>query len=208
MKMQSKALALVAAGMLTVLALPASAQQKFAVDGQGGIAMPAGRLADVTDLGPNFGLQVSYRLRPALAINLFGDLDLLSGDELAAGVTAPDFRLWHYGLGLHADMLPRRMQKWSLGGSLGIGATTFASDEFGPTAARDTYKHTYFTTSGGLRLGYSVTPNVTTFVGGKAYFMITDEKDTEALAALDPDRIKTFGSAWTFPVTAGLNVRL
>jgi hypothetical protein len=192
-----------------VLAPGAAAQQRFSVESQGGITLPASRLAHLTSAGPNVGLTLAYHVRPSLTLSLVGDVDFLNGERLESATRAPDMRLWHYGLGLEKQLRPAGVRRLAVAANLGAGATTFASDEFAAGSAnpRD-FKHTYFTTSGGLRVGYTVSGKVTTFVGGRAYWMNTDKEDTAALAALDPDRVKAFDSAWTVPVVAGINVKL
>lgn len=193
------------------LALPSglAAQQRFSLESQGGITLPASRLADVASAGPNVGLKLAYQVRSSLTVNLVGDVDFLNGERLQSATRAPDMRLWHYGLGVEKQLLPAGMRKVSVAANLAAGATTFASDEFaaGSGGLRD-FNHTYFTTSGGLRVGYTLSRKITTFVGGRAYWMNTDKEDTAAFAALDPDRVRAFDSAWAIPVVAGVNVKL
>lgn len=193
---------------LLVVPGAALAQSRFSVESQGGVALPASRLADLTDAGANVGLQFAYHVRPTVTLNLIGDVDFLNGQRLSNSARSPDMRLWHYGLGVEKRFKPAGMKKVSIAASLGAGATTFASDEFGATSSRRDFNQTYFSTNGGLRLGYAVNRSVTTFVGSKAYWMNTDRKDTAALAALDPASVKSFSSAWTIPVVAGVNVKL
>ena len=187
-------------------------EKKFMLESAGGIALPASRLADVADPGPNVGLQLGYSINRRLALNLLGDVDFLNGADVSAGTQAPDMRLWHYGAGLEANLLRpvagRSANRWSLRANIGLGATTFNSDRFSAGNAEQDFNHTYFTTGGGLRIGYAVTPRFTTYVGSRAYWMAMDKGDTEALAALNPAKIRPFDSGWTFPVTAGFSWRM
>ncbi len=203
---------LTTAGLFALLAWSTQieAQQRLIVGTEGGVALPASRLATLTDAGPSFGVKVGYRVHPRITVNVLGDLDVLNGASLTA-VSAPDMRLWHYGAGVEAGLLPARVKRWSLNTGIGIGATTFDSDRFvvDPSSnERSDFSHTYFTTTGSVKLGYDVNRRLTTYVGGKAFWMNTDRDDTAELAALDPSRAKAFSSAWTFPVTAGLNYKL
>ncbi len=188
----------------------AVAQQKVIVGTEGGVALPASRLAKLTDAGPSFGLKVGYQVHPRIAVNVLGDVDVLNGATLTAA-RAPDMRLWHYGAGVEAGLLPASAKRWSLNAGIGIGATTFDSDKFVIDPDDDTrsgFSETYFTTTGSVRVGYAVNRRLTTYIGSKAFWMATDREDTAMLAALDPTRAKAFSSAWTFPVTAGLNYKL
>ncbi len=195
--------------VLLVGAGQATAQQKLMFDSEGGVAFPTSKLAKLTDAGPSFGIKVGYQVHPRIAFNIMGDVDVLNGAELT-GVRAPDMRLWHYGAGLEAGLLPANVKRWSIRTNLGLGATTFDSDEFvtGPGSSVGDFSHTYFTTTGGVKLGYAVNRKLTTYVSGKAHWMATNREDTEVLAALDPSKAKTFNNAWTFPVTAGFNLKI
>jgi hypothetical protein len=93
------AIGAMAAGAMLLLGLPGGAaaqavDQPWAVEGRGGISVPAGDLADVFDVGPSFGLRVGYRVHPRVTLRVDGDVGILSGaDDLATGAEAPDTRL-------------------------------------------------------------------------------------------------------------------
>lgn len=193
---------------MAAICMPAglAGQGRVSLEGQGGISLPTGRLADLVEAGPNAGLQLAYRVSPRVALNLDGDVDLLNGVRLDPELRAPDLRLWRYGGGLSADLLPRG--RWSLVTSAGAGVTRFSSDEFTPPGSTEQkFQHTYFTSNAGLKLGYALGPRVTTYVGARGVWAAADETDSEALAALDPARLRPFGSSVTVPVTVGLNVK-
>lgn len=188
-------------------------EKKFSVESAAGITLPASSLGDIADPGPNVGLQVGYAVSRRLALNVIGDVDFLNGAGLSAGAQAPDMRLWHYGAGLDASLLQagaaaRWPKRWSLRANIGVGATTFDTDKFSVGAQERSFNHTYFTTGGGLRLGYAVSSRLNTYVSSRAYWMAMNKKDTEVLAALDPDKVRAFDSGWTFPVTAGFSLRM
>lgn len=188
-------------------------EKKFTVESAAGITLPASSLGDIADPGPNVGLQLGYAVTRRLALNVIGDVDFLNGAGLSAGAQAPDMRLWHYGAGLDASLLrpsgvARSPKRWSLRANIGVGATTFDSDKFSVGAQERSFNHTYFTTGGGLRLGYSVSSRLNTYISSRAYWMAMDKNHTEALAALDPDKVRAFDSGWTFPVTAGFSLRM
>ena len=182
-------------------------QGKVSFEGQGGVALPAGRLADFVDPGLNTGLGLTYQLSPRVALVVDGGVDVLNGVVLGGQARAPDMRLWRYGGGVAANVLP--VGRWSLVTSLGAGATRFSSDEFSPpgTAEPRTFEHTYFTSNAGLKLGYGLGSRITTYVGARGVWAAASQSDTEALAELDPASLRPFGSAITVPVTVGLNLR-
>lgn len=199
--------ALVAGTLLT--AAGASAQQRLTVEGRGGVAVPAGRLADLTDVGPNMGVQIGYPMGGRLAVNLEGDLDLLQGAKLTSS-TAPDMRLWRYGAGLEAKLIePRgRNERWTVTSNLAVGATTVDSEQFlvPNTTTRRDFTHTYFTSGVGMRVGYAMNSRLSAQLGARAHWMSTSSKDTQVLRSLDPARLKAFSSAWTLPITLGLHI--
>lgn len=209
MMVQSRADVILLMAAIAAIGLPAglAGQGRVSFEGQGGISMPTGRLADVVDPGPNAGVQLAYRVSPRVALNLDGDVDLFSGVRLDSEIRAPDMRLWRYGGGLSADLLPS--SRWSLVTSAGAGVTRFSSDEFTVQGSTEEqrFRHTYFTSNAGLKLGYALGPRVTTYVGARGVWSAVDETDSEALAALDPTRLRPFGSSVTVPVTVGVNVK-
>lgn len=185
-----------------------AAQQKISFEGQAGVAVPTGNLGTLTDPGANLGLQVGYALSPRVALNLDGNVDLLNGARAAGGETAPDLRLWRYGLGLAGDLLPS--ERWALVASAGAGVGRVSSGSFtrpGSSTA-ESLSETYFTSNAGLKLGYAVSPRVMTYVGARGFVTAADEADTEALASLDPTRFRAFGSAISVPVTLGMNIKV
>jgi hypothetical protein len=178
------------------------------VQSEGGISIPASQLGKLADAGPAVGAQLGYWLSPRVALRLGGQIDLLDGARVSESVVGPDLRLWHYSAGVEANLLPSA-RRWSLFAGAGLGATTFDSDEFVvDPGVEDEFRETYFTADAGLRLGYLFSPRFTAFVGTRAFLSATDEEDTGRLALVDPTVLEPFGTAWTFPVTAGLTVRI
>lgn len=200
------ALALVALG--AVCPTGGTAQQRVVFDGQGGISIPAGRLGTITDPGPNVGVQIGYLVSPRVALNVDGNVDLLNGARLSGGAKAPDLRQWRYSLGVAADFLPA--DRWALIGNLGAGIGRFSSDEFtaAGSAGQQKFAQSYFSTHAGLKLGYALSRNVTTYLGARTVLTAASETDTRMLADLDPEVFEPFGSAWSVPVSVGLNVKL
>lgn len=207
MKHQTLALALAVAALLGSTS-QAAAQHKLSIEGRGGIAIPASDLADLEDIGPTFGLGLSYSLSPRIALRIDGDVDLLSGvDSDGSGPEAPDMNIYHYNAGLTFRLLNPDTNRWALDANLGAGLSTLDADSFELGGETVDFSETYFTANGGLKLGYEITPRVSVFLGGQAYLIFADEEDTAVFSLLRDD-VEPFDTAWTFPVTVGLAIRI
>lgn len=208
--------ALAVAVALIPLDTPAQAQMagdtgKWSVDARGGIAVPAGDLADAVDVGPTFGLGVAYRIHPRVSIRVDGDLDIYSGADVATTVgelELPDLNLWHYNAGVAVELTEPGASPWDVTVNLGAGATTFDGDAFTTSggATVEGITETYFTGNGGLKIGYDVHESVNLYAGGQWYLAFTDEEDT---AALTDGTLQTegFDTASSLPLTLGVKVK-
>jgi len=150
----------------------------WTIDGRGGIAVPAGDLADlaVEGVGPTFGLGVGYYVHPRVALRIDGDVDFLSGDEGTGGATGPDITLFHYNAGAEVELTRPGAGPWDV------------------------------TANGGLKVGHDVNRNVNVFVGGQWYLQFTEEADTQPVAEL-AGLTESFDSASTIPLYAGLKLK-
>jgi hypothetical protein len=188
--------------------VPAFAQgQRLLVESHGGLAVPAARLADLTDVGPSFGLGVAYEVAPRVSLFASGDLDLLDGADLGNGTRAPDLRLWHYRAGVQLHLVRPEVSRWTVMADLGLGATTIDSERFAVAGEDRDFRETYFSTHGGIRFGYAFGPRVTGFLGGRVNLAFADEDETRVFADLNPEAVRAFDRAWTVPLLAGVNVR-
>ncbi len=154
--------------LVAALGVPslAQAQGQWSVQGRAGIAIPAGDLSDVQDLGPSFGAGAAYWFRDRLAVRADLDVDLLSGADNPLGGEFEDITLYHYNAGVEYDLMPPGQSQWKVHANAGIGATTSDSD-----AASETD----FSLNGGAKVGYAVTPRVHVFGGARAYVIFADE---------------------------------
>ncbi len=196
-------------GLTTMIKpLDAHAQQRFSLEGRGGIAVPASDLADLEDVGANVGVGLAYNLSPRLALRLDASVDLLSGDDSQGpGPAVPDMNVYHYNLGLGYALLNPKTTNWTLDTNVGAGGSTIDLDEFTVSGVPVDFSETYFSLNGGLKLGYNLSPSVNLFIGSQAYLMFTDEQDTALLSVLSPELDPAgFDTAWTFPVTAGFAI--
>ncbi len=192
--------------MLALLAgltlLPSAAMAQLNFEARGGAGIPAGDLADLTDVGGTAGAGIGYWVHPRVNLRLDGDVDILTAAE-SGGL--PDLRLWHYNGGIEASLLDRSRTRWKLLTNVGAGATTIDSDEFGGTDLT----RTYFALNGGLKVGYDVSDNVNFFVGGQAYLTFADEDDLRPLSTLAPElNGANIDQLWSFPVYAGIRFTL
>lgn len=199
--------------LFTLLAVggvsPAIAQDRFAIDARGGVAVPASAVADLEDVGASVGIGFSYALSPRIAVRLDGDVDILSGtDSEVSGSSAPDMNIYHYGAGLGVAIFDPARSRWAVDLNVGAGASTFDVDTFPADGSTVDFSETYFTTSGGLAIGYDVSQGVNVFIRGQAYLAFTDEEDTAVFAdvssEIDP---AGFDTAWTIPITGGVAFR-
>jgi len=180
-----------------LLALPtfASAQgtpeTKLTFDSRGGIALPAGRLADATVPGASMGAMIGYQVNRRVSLFGAGDLGLLRGKKLdGATEREPGLNLWQYSGGAEVNLLDPDRTRWGVLASLGAGATTFDSKVEGAVT------RTRFATNGGVRLAYRLGMRADAFLGGQSYLIFTDEE------------LQGARTNWVFPVSAGLKIRV
>lgn len=206
-------------GVTLFLGVPATAHAQnageWSIDGRGGIAVPAGDLADLSSVGGNAALGLAYWVTPRVALRVDGSVDFLTGrDASEEGILVsevPDMTLWHYVGGVELRLTPPRETRWDVTVNVEGGAATVDTDDHPLLAAAPdgdlSFTETYFSANGGLDVGYRVSPHVSVFVGGQAYLVATDDQDTRVFSdfssAVDPDG---FSSAWTFPVQGGVSV--
>lgn len=210
-------------GLIAVMAalvawLPgqADAQQVgVAVDGYGGIAVPASDIGDFQNYGPSFGLGVEYMVTDRFFVRGSGAMNLLRGqeeDEISALFAAPDMTLLHYTAGIGARLSPPDETNWDVSLSLEAGGTNVSTDDF-PDAATPPedgpdFSATYFTLSPGLRVGYIFNDRVNVFVRSQPHFAFADTEDTAVFTQFDVEVADNgFESIWEVPLTGGLQVK-
>jgi len=198
----------VLAALSVVRPVDAAAQDKLTVDARGGVAVPASDLADLFDVGPSVGVGLAYRLTSRVSLRLDGDVDILNGAS-GPGGDGPDMNIYHYNAGVAVNLIGADTRGWNVDVNVGAGASTFDSDSFQVNGTIRDFSETYFTTNGGVRVGYDVSRSLNVFVGGQAYLMVTDDSDTAVFAQINPAADPNgFDTAWTFPITAGVALHL
>lgn len=222
---------LIAAAAVLLACLPGRTQAQqvgFAVDGFGGIAVPASNVRDFQSFGPSFGLGVEYLITDRLFVRGSGAADLLSGrdstelDGPPGGLNAPDMTLVHYTAGLGLHLTPPDETNWDVSVSLEAGATSVSTDDFPdaatppgqfveegetPTDEAD-FSETYVALSPGLRVGYVFNERYHVFFRSQPHFAFAESERTAAFAQFDdaiPDN--GFEDIWNVPVTAGIQVK-
>lgn len=171
-----------------------------------GPSMPAGDLAEVTDVGPSIGADVAFWINDHFAVTVDASSDMLRGDERSAAL--PDVQLHHYGAGLEADIMPRTSPvSFTLIG--GGGATTVQTNmiESSEPSTPDHIAQTYFGVNAGAEAGYEVSDNIALALRGGAYFAFTDALDLSPLSDLSPN-VDGFDSMVTLPLTLQVEVGL
>jgi len=210
-KISRRMAALSIAALITIGSpIAAHAQSRISVDARGGVAVPASDLADLEDVGASLGIGFAYALSSRVSLRIDGDADILSGsDSGVSGSSAPDLNIFHYGGGVAVSLLEPGSSRWNLAVNVGAGAATFDSDTFSANGVSQDFSETYFSTNGGLRIGYDLSSRVNLYASGQAYLMFTDDADTaifgQVSSEVDPSG---FDTAWTIPLTAGLAIQL
>lgn len=168
------------------LAAPAAAQVDL--NARAGVAVPTFDIADAADPGFVFGGGVALWLSERLAARANVDFGSHPGAEVG-GVAGPDIDVNHYiaGLGL---LLTDPASPFYISVNAGAGLLTFNPDVDGADS------NSYFAINAGAELGYWLSPGLSIFASPQGDIAFSDE-----------DELGT-GSAWVWPFTAGLKVRL
>lgn len=209
----------VAAALLAWLPGQAAGQDVgAAVDGWGGVAIPASNLSEFQDFGPSFGLGFEYLVTDRVFVRASGAADLHSGSDAEdldgppGGLAPPDMTLIHFGAGVGVRLVPADASNWDVSLSVEAGGTSVTTDDFPEGATlpegETDYSETFFAVSPGLRVGYVFADRFNLFFRSQPHFAFPESEDTEVFAQFDDD-IPTggFEDIWNLPVTAGLQVQ-
>jgi len=167
------------------------------LEGRGGIAIPIGDLADVANVGADFGLKASYFFSPYFEVRGDGEVEILPGKG-----SAPNMRLWHYTVGPGVKLTDASVTPWSVIINGGLGITTIDTDHFQGNSFNDTY----FALNFGAKVGYDVTRQVDIFVSSIGYITFANKNSTRFFAGIPGG--KAFDTVFSLPVTAGVTVRI
>lgn len=213
-------LAMIAMAAMVAAPAPAAAQSAsppISFEGRAGIAIPAGAMADLADVGPAFGIGAAYEVRPRVAIRLDADLGLYGGSDFDAAAAeqsiGPDVNLWHLTASAEVDLTdPAAGMPWRVTATGGLGATVFDADPFdeavdnprtGEEDVRE-FDETYLTLASGLKAAYRVAPRLEAYGSLQWFLAFADEDDTAVFTELSGTEVSPFSTVSSFPLTVGV----
>jgi hypothetical protein len=173
-----------------------------------GIVQPIASSADYFELGPSLSLDVLYPLSDRLGVNLDLGWDYLNATDIYA---TPTTNLWRYRVGLEAGLGDQDggLQLKALGA---VGATTVKSHEFWIASRRpytfegETINETALTASGGLRLGFQTSDEISWWLTGKLNWFPINELNQDALRELARNQLDPLGSSLNAAITLGVTL--
>lgn len=199
--------ALLTATLLLPAGVDAQERGDWSIDGSAGVGVPGGDLGNLWETGANVAFGIGYEVHPRvdLRANWSGDFLTVDGDrelgELDEAV--PDLDIFHYTAGVEVQVTPPTDSPWDITVNADAGAATLNSLNFpeGPLEGED-FSETYFTTNGGVKVGYQVSSSLDLFTRAQAHLVLTDEEDTD-LFTLSPELEEGFDTAVTYPIQLG-----
>lgn len=179
-------LAVAALAVTTLGAEPLAAQEPSGVfvEGRVGAVVPTFDIADVATTGPAFGATVGYQATPRIV--LMGEFDYGMHEDEATGTV--DINTLHYIAKVGYSLTGPRERGWEALVNLGAGAVTFDAD--------GGESNTYFAINAGAKIAYNFSPRLAVVVSPQGDIAFTDEDETGS------------SSAWVWPLTAGLRLKL
>ena len=211
---------------LAPLAAPTEAAAQTApppisFEARAGVAIPAGAVADLVDVGPAFGVGAAYEVKPRVAIRLDGDVAFYGGSDFdavaAEQAVGPDVNLWHVTASAEVDLTePAAGTPWRITATGGLGATVFDADRFdegvdNPRTGEDDVREfdaTYLTLATGLKAAYRVAPRLEAYGGLQWFLAFADEDETAVFTELSGTEVSPFSTVSSFPLTVGVRASL
>jgi hypothetical protein len=191
-----------------VFAIPSAgltqpATGKVSLDLRGGVAIPAGNMATITDVGGSFGASALWNFHPNWAIRAdFDYLGLNKGEDSFGVLLSPPQDLMFFGGSFEVNFNGPRYQDMPFTFMLNAGAGMMqmkVDDTYDAGHPANGFDQSYLAFQGGAKIGYQVAPWINIFVNGTAYFIIMDAADTPVFGF-------TFNNGWVIPVTAGVRL--
>ncbi len=198
---------------LAVLAIPSDgwgqATGKLSFDARAGVAIPAGEMEKITDIGGIAGASLAWNFSPNWAIRAdFDYIKLDDGTDEFGVVLSPPMDLMFFGGAIEVNFDAPKFQDLPFTTMVSVGAGMMSmkvDDTFDPGHPANAFDHSYLTLQGNLKLGYQLRPWINIFINGTAYFMIMDSNDS--LVFVDPDAgVEPFDTGWVIPLTAGVRL--
>ena len=194
--------------VLAVFAIPSAgltqpATGKVSLDLRGGVAIPAGNMATITDVGGSFGASALWNFHPNWAIRAdFDYLGLNKGEDSFGVLLSPPQDLMFFGGSFEVNFNGPRYQDMPFTFMLNAGAGMMqmkVDDTYDAGHPANGFDQSYLAFQGGAKIGYQVAPWINIFVNGTAYFIIMDAADTPVFGF-------SFNNGWVIPVTAGVRL--
>lgn len=194
--------------VLAVMVLPGTgtaqpATGKVSVDLRGGVAIPAGNMATILDVGGVAGASAMWNFHPNWAIRADFDYMKLDDGRNSLGVLiSPPQDLMFVGGSFEVNFSAPKLQSYPLTFMLNAGAGMMnmkVDDTFDPGSPANGFDEWYLTFQGGAKIGWQFEPWINVFVNGTAYFMVIDSADTGGFGY-------NFDNGWVIPITAGVRL--
>ena len=194
--------------VLAVFAIPTAgltqpATGKVSVDLRGGVAIPAGNMATITDVGGTFGASAMWNFHPNWAIRAdFDYMGLNKGEDSFGVLISPPQDLMFFGGSFEVNFNGPRYQDLPFTFTLNAGAGIMqmkVDDTYDAGHPANGFDQSYLAFQGGAKIGYQITPWINVFVNGTAYFILMDAADTPVFG-------DSFNNGWVIPVTAGVRL--
>lgn len=202
-----------AAATLIAFLTPTTAQGQdnpWNVGAQIGLGVPAANTSDLVNTGLSGGFHGTYYLNSRVGLTGAVDLGTYPGKDVDRPTreSLPDIDFYHYTAGLEFRIVRPQTSSVDLNVNLRFGGSTMDSDPV-PTKIGPLRRVTesYFSASGGARLGVDVAENVNLFLSGQYYQIFTDEGETFGLGNVI-GQSSGFSSMGTFPLTIGFRARI
>ena len=194
--------------VLAVFAIPTAgltqpAMGKVSVDLRGGVAIPAGNMATITDVGGTFGASAMWNFHPNWAIRAdFDYMGLNKGEDSFGVLISPPQDLMFFGGSVEVNFNEPRYQDMPFTFMLNAGAGIMqmkVDDTYDAGHPANGFDESYLAFQGGAKIGYQITQWINVFVSGTAYFILMDAADTPVFGF-------AFNNGWVIPVTAGVRL--
>lgn len=195
--------------VLAMFAVPGTgmsqpATGKVSVDLRGGVVIPAGNMATITDVGGAVGASALWNFHPNWGIRADFDYLMLNKGEDGFGVLlSPPMDLMFFGGSFEVNFNGPKYQTMPFTFMLNLGAGAMkmkVDDTYDAGSPANAFDYTYPAFQGGAKIGYQVKPWINIFVNGTAYFILMDAAHTPPAFGF------TFNNGWVIPVTAGVRL--
>jgi hypothetical protein len=182
--------AVAALGLMLGMAGSAAAQSRAALEVHGGLNVPTFDIADVAKAGPSFGGGLALKVAPKLWLMGEADFGSHKGAEIGLGVDGPDVDVFHFMGKVGYDVFTSANGKWTLMLNAGGGMMSFDVDVPAAPTRR------YFAINAGAKLTYAISQNLDFVFSPQGDIAFTKKSELGS------------STAWVWPVSAGIRLRL